>query len=739
MSTSAALPSGQFITSIGGKRCTAVPRNITSTGSSNGSAATATLSSFSSSSSSSSSLAPSSSSSSKKAAETTTSSIIRSSTTSAAAISKSTQATANGAAIPAPAVIEASTQKSTATDISSSVPAHAPFAAITPVGTVQSSQTDSGVIASPTAASATSVSVIVTSTTPTAEADVGQTSSFPLLSATSSTPQSNPSSNPSSSTAVAAFTTDGGDASSFITSVQLSTTDGASSTTLAVVTTTNSLSNSGASAGSSTLKSTSSKTNSSNTAAVVGGVIGGLALLSLVALLLWLWRRRLRQKRRSTLLTPLSADPAVAAGRGRQRDQAGQVGGVSEKGAYEINRGSIGPTPVATRMKASITYNLQQARSRVEGLLSGGGRTMLPGARGTSPQPSVNMNRGNSQFGNDNMGSRKVGLTPLDRAKDWWSRMANNASIRLRQMRGENGGGMYKTSAGAVSVRGTAPLASGNGSQQQPDFLTLLGMDENELSRAAQNKRTKKRRSNGGSSSSNNFLGPLSVDYSNNPFSDNNVLDGSPAAGQATTASRNPFSDDYAAMPTLQPNTYAAGPRRSRGQAATPLPQPLPPPPPEPASSSREPASRASSSTVATVDTRRNRFRSDPFDLERPERLQVSGVREPMPAAMAATPSTLGTFGGQKLGGQAGVRISGRSRSDSRPASSTYTRTASFTSKYSSGASMYGWNEPGPDVGPVTTQWDDAEAENSGLSNKRKSELQRNHSTGSGTSVGKAL
>lgn len=379
----------------------------------------------------------------------------------------------------------------------------------------------------------------------------------------------------------------------------------------------------------------SSGSSVQSTVAVAGGVIGGVVALSIAAFLIWWWRRRVIKKRRSTLLTPLDATT--------YRDDKG--------GPYEINRGSIGPTPMSEKLRAALGYNVKKIRGR---LLSRSG-------------PSVNMDRGTSQFIEVNNHSRATssatvdndpGVTARERLADWWSRIRynRNRDNRLSQDTLSIGGGNLNSS----SIRSEKPPPS-----RQPDFLTLLNMDSDD--RDAARRRASLSRPPTSSSAQNQFLGKLDLSFdSDNPFSDAHAS--AKPAPLIVSATNNPFSDTNAIRDAAgtKPSTYVADIRRSRGQSVSQQQGYAP-------QQQQQPTRGSVDSSFAE---RRNKFRSDPFDLE-PRRSFVS--------------STAGTAGSNS---DAGVR---------RPAGA-HRRGDSFTSKYSSGISMGDWSDPGPDVGPAASR-----------------------------------
>ncbi|KAK0724793.1 hypothetical protein B0H67DRAFT_469525, partial [Lasiosphaeris hirsuta] len=386
------------------------------------------------------------------------------------------------------------------------------------------------------------------------------------------------------------------------------------------------------------------------TVAVAGGVIGGVVAISIVAFVIWWWRRRVMRKRRSTLLTPLDAQNAFDRG---------------EKGAYVINRGSIGPTPIGEKFRAAFGYKIKKIRGRVSQLVTR-----------NSGSKSVNLDRGNSQFmdpvnthsrASSSTSSHRAEATTNDRFGGWWTRLTAGMNFNGRTR--SNG-----PDKGSISTPSSIKEKKGFGSQ--PDFLTLLGMDERELDQEAQRRRASISRKNGSAGSADHFLGALNLNFGSstidNPFSDANALAHSSAqpAPLAFGQPGNPFSDANAIRDPpaamSKPSTYVADMRRSRGQSVS-------------ANGARQPSTvynRDSAGSVESFQGRRNKFRSDPFDLERPELL--AGARA---AKNSITSSTGGTAGSEPRAS----RISGGvGTGDIRRPAGAHTRSESFTSKYSS-------------------------------------------------------
>ncbi|KAK1830553.1 hypothetical protein QBC39DRAFT_260685 [Podospora conica] len=413
----------------------------------------------------------------------------------------------------------------------------------------------------------------------------------------------------------------------------------------------------------------SSGSSVQSTVAVAGGVIGGVVALSIAAFLIWWWRRRVIKKRRSTLLTPLDA--------ATYRDDKGG-------GPYEINRGSIGPTPMGEKLRAAVGYNVKRIRGR---LLSRSG-------------PSVNMDRGTSQFIEVNNHSRATssataagdGVTAKDRLTDWWSRTRYNWKRENRLSRDTLSIGGGNLNSSSIRSEKPPPLSS----SAQPDFLTLLNMDSDD--RDAARRRASLSRQNG---SGNQFLGKLDLSFGGGNGSDDNPFSDAHASAKpaplVVSATNNPFSDANAIRDANKatPATYVADMRRSRGQSVSQQQQQ--------GYASQQQQGTTRGSVDSSFADRRNKFRSDPFDLE-PRRSFVS--------------STAGTMGS-----------GGSGESEVRRPPGAHRRGESFTSKYSSGISMGDWSDPGPDVGPAASR------EMLPL----PEELEKAKGRGSGGSVGKAM
>lgn len=414
---------------------------------------------------------------------------------------------------------------------------------------------------------------------------------------------------------------------------------------------------------------TSSESKIHSTVAVAGGVIGSIVGLSMLAFFLWFWRRRLGRRRQSSLLTPLST---THPGRGGLDPR-------EEKGStYEINRDSIGPTPRTERFTAALGYTMRQVSSRISQIVR--------------RESSVNKNRGPSQFiasrnradsSSSGVGypTRRGDITALDRLKDWWFHLKSDIAFSRRLQTTKTpilsdpfASSRHMSERGAVKL---PPPNSTTSMRGQPDFLTLLRLDDAETQRRQVSAKS------GTSSLPNGHPGRPSLDLSNtNPFSDENSIAGERSGAKPAPLRINPFSDANAIVTSRNPSVYVASTRQSRTQsisAASPVPN-----------TSRAPSTiyRDSATSVATFSTRQNKFRSDPFDLE-PLRQQGGSLSS----------STAGVSGS--------VESVDVVPNDVRRPTGAHVRAESLTSKYSSGVSrtsLRGWADPGPDVGPGAQQ-----------------------------------
>lgn len=406
--------------------------------------------------------------------------------------------------------------------------------------------------------------------------------------------------------------------------------------------------------------------------ALIGGIVGGVVGLAIVAFLVWLCLRRRSKSKRSRFSTRFSTRMSMPPGAEKRR-------------TYEFDSGSVGPTPKRQRFAATLGYHANKL-----------GWGFMLGNQSTN---TVNMNRGNSQFldglpshsrGNSTASlESRANFSRKDRFLDWWSRLKEDVNFNWRLRNGQ---------ADSWAIRNMMEKDSGD---MEPDFLGLLAKDE-------------KRRSVGNSmhsrgasvSSIDRFLGDLGMDMDNsrgpNPFSDSNAAPG--------PKSIDPFADTNSIQPTQKPpNTYVADVRRSRGASMGGAVR----------ASNMSTVYRDSVRSNDSFEVRRNKCRSDPFDLE------IDHRRLPSVENIEAMPSVDSMYG-----------------LPPRPSSLKGGAHISYnSSRYTKGTSLGDWSDPGPDIGPsgatvaTTNSWASKPAEAEG--NDRRSR----HSGGSQTStgVGKAL
>ncbi|KAI2634471.1 hypothetical protein GGS21DRAFT_104196 [Xylaria nigripes] len=368
------------------------------------------------------------------------------------------------------------------------------------------------------------------------------------------------------------------------------------------------------------------------TAAIAGSVVGGLAAMSIIAFLVLFGRKWLKKNRRHALPTSLSSDAAN--------------GGGGEKGSYFMTRDSQGPTTIAEKVKIALGCNFHQLRGRVYSLVAG------------SPNPSVATNQRNSPFGpaarqtsnfNSGIGIFSNGSAVLeDRSVDWQNRQTEDGKLNSKPRNGQGSGPDDTFSGMSVAVQNRKVL--GRASSVRP--VNAQGRQHGAKNSTAYANHPRRSKSLG----NNHLLHALELN--SNPFGDSNAMSRDSAKVMPLSTANTTFSDANAipAPPRCADNRNANS-NRNTGVSTASTP-----------SSYRE-----SNGSVDTFDTRGTKFRSDPFDLDRPEFRTPYSAAVGMPCAPLPTHASLG----------------------------------SFTSKYSSGTSATtGWGEPGPDVGPGAGWWD---------------------------------
>lgn len=380
-----------------------------------------------------------------------------------------------------------------------------------------------------------------------------------------------------------------------------------------------------------------------------------------------------------------------------------------------MDRTSLGPTPASEKLKNTFVFGFKRFRGRLSNITRG---------RSGSPHPTVDLDRGTSQFGppqSSASSSRSRSSSRASRGDDdgstakgrffgWWGRPSRSSGGAPKSNRSVNEPFAEARAIRRVSTEILAPIP------QQPDFNMLLKMDEEAALKAASGGASMHRSTMG----PDHFLSGLGFDYVSamgaGPFSDDNAIrpalhDGSNSSsssvrhdsatipplafseGDDDDGRSNPFSDVNAVGNAKSggPTNYVQDLRRSRGRSATTS---------KLGNSNNYAAattakrsntnnnhrrsssygfinnhnnnnreSRASIDSVDMVYKRNTKFRSDPFDLDRPELLSAHSSRA-------------GSQDSSRYSGTGGVRAPPRARAHSRGASSS-SRVGSWTSEYS--------------------------------------------------------
>jgi hypothetical protein len=402
-----------------------------------------------------------------------------------------------------------------------------------------------------------------------------------------------------------------------------------------------------------------------------------------------------------------------------------------EKGFYEIDSASVGPSKRSAKWKAEAGYQkgkvskiVTTVRIDLENFVSSL-ESKVAGKR--SDTPSVNLNRGNSQFldgpipqhsRNNSVLSNITHITARDRLNAWWDRVTENMAFSwyLRRQAKEP----VDPFAAARSM--TDKQAN---IDRQPVFSQLLGTGDRELSLPAERRRPSL-------SSSISNLGSLGLDFeSHDPFADPVPAAKSQTVGWVPpnpNSSSSPFSD-----PVPQPErsipkakTYISDIRRSRGlsvdagnDTSAYAANNTAYRPPSTATGSRYPSSIAPSrdsyrDTVFSAfssNARKGKGRSDPFDLERPE-LWHSKILPVQEIKRSSTRPRGASIEGRESTDmypnplqpnpvrKSSMRVTAIRRTDSNDPQPRIVSNNWYASKYSSGVSNIGdWGDPGPDLG----------------------------------------
>jgi len=415
---------------------------------------------------------------------------------------------------------------------------------------------------------------------------------------------------------------------------------------------------------------------------LIGGIFAGIAAIAIIGILFWCCRRR-KRKRTNSMLTPLGPPPG-------------------EKKYYEIDNMSVGPSPRSVRLKAGLGYQADKLSNKLTtfktGVLGIGSSLRSKIAPERSDTPSVNLNRGNSQFLDgpipqhsraNSISSYNPKLTVKDRFENWWGQFQANLTFK-RQLRSRSEQDPFAD-----------PIINPRDMKEKqvardgaPDFSRLL--DPNDKLSQIQAKRRSTSISHLGSLGLNFQTNDLFADPQSNhkPWDPNDL-----SANKTSDSSADPIRLPQPSIPKGQ--SYIADIRRSRGQSID-------------ATTSRYPSSIAPSrdsyrDTVFssfTSTTRKGKGRSDPFDLERPDLWKPLEKQPPVPVdsrtstfpkrasvardvsdynkGMYVDPLRMSSVNPRGVGGQPPI--------------------SPISSKYSSGVSSLGglgdWGDPGPDLGP---------------------------------------
>jgi hypothetical protein len=450
-------------------------------------------------------------------------------------------------------------------------------------------------------------------------------------------------------------------------------------------------------------------------APLVGGVLGSLAIVAIVAALLFFFLKR-RKAKRDSLLTPLTSANRTEFYRDEKSAGAAQF---DEKWAPDV------ATPTQGKQ---FKFAAAAFTSRVVGL---GATLKAKVTRNRSASPSVNLNRGNSQFldgpipqhsrNNSSLSGSSDRLPARDRLANWATRLKDDIMLRLRLRKSTDAEDHFATAR-------SKNISQAQLSNPQPDFSQLLGMDDRELQLESERRRANLSKTQSGSSLP--PLGSLGLSFSlkKDPFADSAKVPDprSNPFADPVTKTRNPFSDSVSTpQPSMaKQNTYMPDVRRSRGRSVDINEDLLAVGDRRPSTTNGGPVSRYPSSIALSRDSyrdtvfssfsenvRKGKGRSDPFDLERTELWQPSTLSTPRVSTRLRGDSISKAGGGNS-------RLPPLTTSNLRtqePSAYGKPRVVSQTggprnsagtyeSKYSSGvSSLSAWGDPGPDLGPGST------------------------------------
>lgn len=301
-----------------------------------------------------------------------------------------------------------------------------------------------------------------------------------------------------------------------------------------------------------------------------------------------------------------------------------------------------------------------------------------------------------------------------DRFQGWWERFTNDFTFHWPLRRNKRLGDPFSTKGGFSEKQG--------GGRDTPDFSQILRINEHDLRLQIDGQQAAMSESNEAGSSA-PIVGGLGLSFnSGSPFADPPP----PVQSKAPATKGNPFVDlaTHPESASQNDNTYIADVRRSRGQANVPKNDQST----LRSSSIGRPNSRYPSTIALNRDSyrdtvyssmsingRRGKGRSDPFDLERLELWMSSSSINTTAVAPSAGQSNAKSS--NRPGGRGNstifpdpLRMSavqgnlpGTTGRHMRQPSIAHSRTISseLGSIYSSGvSSLAGWGGPGPDLGP---------------------------------------
>jgi hypothetical protein len=419
----------------------------------------------------------------------------------------------------------------------------------------------------------------------------------------------------------------------------------------------------------------SSSTQKFALAPVIGGAIGGAAFLVALGALWWFFVRRRRN--RDSYLTPLWLN--------------GEKGS-PPKTYYEIDRDSLGPTKRSAKWKAQAGFKFGNIMNGV----TSAGSALKAKVQGHKQSPSVNMNRGNSQFiqpipqhsrNNSTMSNGTGHLSARDKITDWWERLTADAMFnwQLKRQVGKKPVDPFRVERARQLEEQQAAAAR----SQTPDFSHYLAMKDHELRGSLEHRRSvsvpaiSRPKSPLGSlgldfndSDANPFADPrqptlpsLTRSNSNPPFSShlNQLLAPEPLQLKSQPTNPNPFTDPPShykpnlSRPPRTVSNYVNDIRRSRAPSIGSVVGPA----------SRYPSTIRTSNesfrdtvfSTSSLTGRRGKGRSDPFDLERPDLwrpIAGTGAGGRMSTTLSDVEEGLSTGGSKAIAVAVEVNAAGR-------------------------------------------------------------------------------